>query len=121
MKQAYKFYPTILALISIVPMAANAQGVGTTQLERILSNVGGTLNIIIAFLFVLATVIFLWGLVQYVANSGDEAAAKKGRKLMMYGIVGLAVMASVWGVVNIVIQYFLNGDIGKIPAKPGQF
>ncbi|MBI2056501.1 MAG: hypothetical protein HYT37_03955 [Candidatus Sungbacteria bacterium] len=117
MKQLYKLYPTLFVLASLVPMQAGAQN----QLNEILSNIGGTINVVISFLFVLATIIFLWGVIKYIAKGSEEKEQKAARGLMLYGIIGLAVMASVWGIVNILIQYFLSGNIGKIPDEPGEF
>ena len=51
----------------------------------------------------LATLVFLWGIIQYVIAQGDEKKLQESRQYMIYGIIGLAVMISVWGIVNIVI------------------
>lgn len=63
-------------------------------------------NSIIPLIFALALVIFVWGVVQYVINSGEEAKKEKGRQFMIWGIIGLAVMVSVWGLVNILGNTF---------------
>ncbi|MDP3710653.1 MAG: pilin [bacterium] len=62
---------------------------------------------LISLIFVLATVIFLWGILQYVVGSrGDEAKLKKGKSVMTWGIVGMAIMASAWGIVRVICNYF---------------
>jgi hypothetical protein len=45
---------------------------------------------------------FIWGVVQYVINSDEEAKKAKGKQFMIWGVLGLAIMFSVWGLVNIV-------------------
>ncbi|MBU0611819.1 hypothetical protein KKA39_02220 [Patescibacteria group bacterium] len=57
---------------------------------------------VIPLIFALATASFVWGVVQYVINNNDEAKKAKGRQFMVWGIVALAVMVSVWGLVRII-------------------
>ena len=49
-----------------------------------------------------SVVMFIWGVVQYVINSDEEAKKEKGKQFMIWGIIGLTVMVSVWGLVRIV-------------------
>lgn len=107
--------PLGLLLFPYLAFAQNAQAV-----ERIINRVLGTLNdIIIPLFFVLATVIFLWGVIQYVVTQ-DEGSQKKAKGLMLWGIIGLAVMLAVWGIVNILIQYFGVGGQGIPTVLPSQ-
>ena len=70
----------------------------------------GILNPLIGILFVLATIVFLWGIIQYVimGGQGNEAAMKQGRKVMIWGIIGLFVMSAAWGIVSMLCQFFFN-------------
>ena len=99
----------------LLPLVASA------QLPTILSNIKDLLNTVIAVLFVLATVIFLWGVIQFIASSGSEEGRKKAKGIMTWGIIGLAVMAAAWGVANILVDFF--GVEGKTPTfvKPPEF
>jgi len=58
------------------------------------------MGMIIPILIGLALVIFLWGLVKFIRTQSEEEK-KKGRSSMVWGIVILAVMVSVWGLVNL--------------------
>jgi hypothetical protein len=51
---------------------------------------------------------FIWGVVQYVINSDEEAKKAKGKEFMIWGIIGLTVMVSVWGLVNVLGSTFNN-------------
>ena len=62
---------------------------------------------VIPLIFAVATLMFVWGVVQYVINTEDEAKKSKGRQFMIWGIIALAVMVSVWGLVSI-----LGGTFG---------
>ena len=48
-------------------------------------------------------VYFVWGVVQYVIAGGEEAKAK-GRDHIIYGIIGLAIIFSLMGLVNLVVS-----------------
>lgn len=63
-------------------------------------------NSVIPLIFALALVMFIWGVVQYVINSSEEAKKEKGRQFMLWGIIALAVMVSVWGLVHILTNTF---------------
>ena len=61
---------------------------------------------VIPLLFSLAVAMFVWGVVQYVINSDEEAKKEKGKQFMIWGIIGLAVMIGVWGLVHILSNTF---------------
>lgn len=64
------------------------------------------LDPVITILFVLATIFFLWGVIQYVIGSqGDTTKIAAGKKVMMWGIIGLTIMASAWGIVKILCDF----------------
>ena len=56
---------------------------------------------VIPIIFALAVAMFVWGVVQYVINDSEEAKKQKGQQFMIWGIIALAVMVSVWGLVKI--------------------
>ncbi len=100
---------SVLAL-SVAPSLAFAASncalktaVGTIQ--NIICRIGDILNIIIPVVITLGLVYFVWGVISYVVGN-DEEAKKKGRDRMIYGIIGLAVIVSVWGLVNILLNTF---------------
>lgn len=79
---------------------------------------------VIGILFVLATLVFFWGVIRFIMKSDNETERAKAKSIMTYGIVGLAVMASVWGITTILVQYFLGPGEGPtrgtIPTAPGK-
>lgn len=62
-------------------------------------------NLIILF-FALAVVFFLYGILKYIASGDNEDSRKSSKQVMIYGIIGLFVMVSFWGFVNILINTF---------------
>ena len=61
-------------------------------------------------------VVFAWGMIQFIGNAGNEAARKKGKEFMTWGLVGLFVMVSVWGLVAVLGNTFGVGNV--IPLLP---
>lgn len=67
---------------------------------------------VISVLFVLATVVFLWGIIKYIIARDSEEDIKSSRQYIIYGIFGLFVMVSMWGIVNIAVITFFGNSAG---------
>jgi hypothetical protein len=55
---------------------------------------------VIPLLFVIALLLFFWGIVKYLWSVG--AGKEEGKKIMIWGIVALFVMSSIWGLVSFI-------------------
>jgi len=90
-------------LINTVAAQANSPTVKSI-LDKLQTQI---LQPVISLLFILATIIFMWGVIQYVIGSqGNETTLEKGKKVMFWGIIGMTVMASAWGIVRVLCNYF---------------
>jgi hypothetical protein len=108
MKNFKKIIIFSLALIVIaIPAFSFAQSTntGTTTIGDIINTIGEILNFVSPVLLTLGVIFFMWGVVQYMIG-GNEEAKKKGRDKIIYGIIGLVVIVSLWGLVGIVINTF---------------
>lgn len=70
----------------------------------------------IPVLIACAVMLFFWGLVQFLSAGGSEENLKKGKNLMLWGIVGLFVMVSVWAFAELLTSTF--GILFKVPQLP---
>ncbi len=62
----------------------------------------GLLNYIVRLIVLLALIAFLYGILKLVfVDASNETERAKARKFMLWGIVSLFVMVSVWGLVNV--------------------
>ncbi|MAG12741.1 hypothetical protein CL630_02940 [bacterium] len=78
------------------------------------------LGALIPFLFGIALIGFLWGVAQFVLNADSEDKRRDGKQIMIWGIIGLFVMISVWGLVAVIGGTFGIGvDPGAPPRLPG--
>lgn len=81
-------------------------GYGGGGLWNLFSIVMNFLSQAVILLVAFAVVFFLYGILKYIARGDDEESQKKGKNIMIYGIIGLFVMVSFWGIVNILINTF---------------
>ena len=58
------------------------------------------------FLVALALLAFFKGLVAFIAKSGDAKNHEEGRDLMVWGLVGLFAMISVFGILRLLLDDF---------------
>ena len=100
-----------VALISS-PLFAAAQ----VTVNGLITTFKGILSALIPFFMILATVIFLWGVIQYITAGGEEEKVKAGRTYMLWGIIGLFVMIAVWGLVNVIATTTGIGTNNTIPG-----
>jgi len=78
-------------------------------------------NIIVVILISLAILGFFWGVSKYMLSGGDGAKVEEGRKVMIYGIIALFVMVSLWGILQILSYTFLDTSVGfDEPLFPGE-
>ena len=56
---------------------------------------------IIPILFALALLFFLYAIVKYLFSAGDDGKRKDSISMMIWGLIAIAVMASVWGLVGV--------------------
>jgi len=65
---------------------------------------------VVPLLAALIFFVFLWGIVQYFfIKREDPAARAEGTQFMLWGLIGLAVVISMWGLVNLLLNSFQVG------------
>jgi hypothetical protein len=70
------------------------------NISGLVTDIGGIVNQIIPILFAIALLGFFYGLVMYIF--GKEDNKDQAKKTMIWGVVALFVMASVWGLVTFI-------------------
>lgn len=97
----------------ILPAIALAQDAGS-----VLQTVSNIFGYLVPILISLAVLWFFWGLVEYLRGGGEDK--EKGKQTMIYGIIALFVMVSVWGLVGLIGNTFgiQQGGGAIIPNIP---
>lgn len=55
-----------------------------------------------------AVAYFLYGVMKFVKDQSSEEAQGEGKKHMMWGVIGLAIMVSVWGILNFINSFVMG-------------
>ncbi len=77
------------------------------RLDAFITKVNGMIiNPLIKFLFALAILYFLYGMVQFIINQENEEAKTTGKQHMIWGVIGITVMMGVWTIIKIVLRTF---------------
>jgi hypothetical protein len=76
------------------------------------------MNAIVPLFVALAVVGFIYGIIKYFLNPDNEEKRKDGKSFMIWGLVALFVMVSIWGLVGILSNTFLNGGGTVLPMLP---
>lgn len=71
-------------------------------IQKINSNI---LQPLISLLMALAVGYFLYGVMKFVQNQDNEEAQAEGKSHMVWGVVGLAIMMSVFGILNFINSF----------------
>jgi hypothetical protein len=96
---------SFIAFISSLALPALAAPKNFNELIRV-TIIGGILKPLVPFLVGLAVVIFIYGVITIMLSEGGDKK-EEGKKYMLWGIVGIFVMVSIWGLVAI-----LQGTFG---------
>ncbi len=62
------------------------------------------INPLIVLLFALAVVYFIYGLVRYLLSPDNEEVRKSSKSHMLWGIIGMFIMISVFGILSIIMN-----------------
>jgi hypothetical protein len=112
----------IFPIAAMLPMLVLAQP--DDAINAFVSTIQNWVRLLLPTLIALALVLFLWGVLRYLFSK-DGPSKKEARDFMMWGIVALFVMVSVWGLVK-VLQDIIFGDNNNVtnpippPILPGQ-
>ena len=113
-----KFIYTLIAFFPVLAFAQNPQ-VNIDFLTGITQTLGTVVQSLIPIFFGLAIVYFFWGLIKFIQSAGDPEGAAKGKSIMIYGVIAIAIMGSIWGIVGWLQSVF--GIQGNTNIKPPTF
>ena len=79
------------------------------------------INPLIYFLFALAVVFFLYGVLEFLMNQENEEKKTTGKRHMLWGIMGIAIMLGVWTILGMIINTFniqgINPQAGTVQLQ----
>lgn len=109
----------VYAFLAFTPVLAFAQQFGS--LTAIVDFIVTTVGRLIPVFFALGIIYFFWGLIQFLRAAGDPKAQEAGRNQMIWGVIAIAVMLSVYGLTVWLRTLFGVGSESSlpIPTVPG--
>jgi succinate dehydrogenase/fumarate reductase cytochrome b subunit len=57
-------------------------------------------------LYAAAFAVFFWGIVLFILNTDDDKKRAEGKQWMMWGVIALFVMVTLWGIVEVLVGTF---------------
>ncbi len=97
----------------------NTCSVPPTNFREVICIFVGILRQIVPLLAAAALLVFFWGLARFVYSaSGDGGSHEAARNIMFWGIIGLFVMVSIWGIVNFLASDLVGTSSVSVPRLP---
>ncbi len=91
----------------------SGQGYGG-GIDSVITTFRYILGLLIPILVTLALIYFIYGMSQYILESGNEAKKVEGKNRMIYGTAALFVIVTIWGLVS-----FIQKTVGiENPSTP---
>jgi len=97
-----KYFSTNLNIFDLIPVVHAQSAVADKIVDNIINEI---INPIIFVLFGLAMLVFIWGVITMFVKSGDAEAVGNGKKHMVWGIIGLAIMSGTFGIMNLICVF----------------
>lgn len=121
MKKLATLGATAALLTSSTP--AYAQNLGVPKppgfqiedLGKFISNLAGVALIIAA---ILVFIFLIWGGIQWITSGGDKGKTEEARNRITAALVGLAIVAAAWAVVQLVSTFFGIDIFGGTKTLP---
>ncbi len=102
-----------MSLFPVLALAQNTGAGGTlSNLRGFVDQAKVIIDLLIPMSFAVAIIYFFWGVAQYISSAGSPEAAAKGKSIMIYGVIAIAVMASLYGIIA-----YLQNTVGITPGS----
>ena len=99
------YYPLILA--AFLWAASMRMAAAASKINDIITNMIGLVGKVALLVWMIALVVFGWGIVRLIAAAGNQEEIKKAKGIIWWGVIGMFVLASIVGII-----YVLQKDFG---------
>ena len=102
--------------MSFLANVANAQGTFSKVasnpavgpiITKIIDNI---VTPLVTGLFLLAMLVFIWGLFSLISKGDDPKGREQGQQHILWGVIGMAIMVSVYGIIRLIGNTVGVGD-----------
>lgn len=104
-----KFYIPLF-IFFIMPATALAFPTNLTGVVDMLVDIGLK---IIPLLGAVAFLVFIWGVGRFIRSAGNEKEIKDSKNILIWGVVGLFILVTIWGIMSFLRSEFdFGSDVG---------
>jgi len=92
---------TGIIALALLPLTSYAQTYDISTIEGIVVAVSGILETILPALVAIAVFMVVWFTFMLVVNAGDPEKRKSALHGIFWGIIGIFLMYSIWGIIRV--------------------
>lgn len=111
----------IIAMLAVLaPSLASAQTRTITDVNTLTQKLTGIGNTVIGILIALAVIFIIYNALMFIIKAGTDDR-KTYQNAIIWGVVGLAIILSIWGLVAILTGTFVTNNqapIQNFPVNP---
>jgi membrane protease YdiL (CAAX protease family) len=112
----YKYFLILTAVL--LPIVAFAQ-IPPRDAFGVVALVAGWISRIIPALLGFILLIIFWNLGQFILHSGEERERDKYKQFMVWGVIGMFLILSFWGIVYAITRSFFQSTTNPVLGNPG--
>ena len=119
-KRTLLAFGAAFALVTLPAIALAATAI--TDLSSLIEAIKGYIGSLVYLIMAFAVIVFLWNVAQYI-RSTDADGKKEAAQYILWSLVGLFVMVSVWALVSVISTTFFgsnNADFNPLSKIQGQ-
>lgn len=83
------------------------------SIQDLITAIGSLIGLLIPFVVGIIVLVIFWGIAKFVYYADNEDERKKGKKIMLWGIIVLFIITSLWGIVSL-----FQEDLGFNTVSP---
>ncbi len=117
MKKLKKYLIAFVVCFPFVPTLVLAAG-APQNFQQLITRAIELISMMVPLLVSLAVLFFLYGVARFIYYADNDTERAKGKQHMIWGIVALFVMVSVWPLVNILKETVLGSSGGSSWENP---
>ena len=102
---------SIATILLLAPSISRAQA----TLFDILIAISGVLQSLFRIAVLLAVAAFFWGMAVFIFRAGSEQGREQGKRIMIWGVITLFVIVSIWSIVALLGTIFGVDQGGTCP------
>ena len=98
---------SVFAGAGTVPVGTTVVNTGSlTTVSQVIERFQAVINIVIPFIIGLAVLMIIYGIFGFVTTPADGEARGQAKGYIIWGIIAVFIMVSIWGLVNILVNSF---------------